>query len=89
MTTKQLFAAAADEADRILRREMPSIEKVLNRLDVYTLLEMQHALAQQFVVMLRHAAESRSQLHAFPLLHATLKRVEIPIPAKAITTQKV
>jgi hypothetical protein len=32
---------------------------------------------------------SRSQLHTFPLLHATLKRVEIPIPAKAITTQKV
>jgi hypothetical protein len=46
MTPQQLFKAACNEAMSKLRDE--PVTKVLNRLPIEELLEMQHALAQHF-----------------------------------------
>ena len=57
MTAQQLFRAACREAlDSKVLRGMP-VEKVLNRLDFSAEMEIQHALAQQFIVLIRNAAE--------------------------------
>jgi hypothetical protein len=56
-TAAQIFKAACSQAlsDKELR-SMP-VEKILNRTDIDVVLEMQRALAQQFILLMRHAAE--------------------------------
>jgi hypothetical protein len=56
-TAAQIFRSACTQAleDKELR-SMP-MEKILNRLDIDVVMEMQRALAQQFVLLMRHAAE--------------------------------
>jgi hypothetical protein len=56
-TAAQMFKAACDQALRDKELQDMSVEKVLNRLDIDVILEMQRALAQQFVLLMRHAAE--------------------------------
>jgi hypothetical protein len=56
-TAAQIFKAACSQAleDKELRNV--SVEKILNRLDIDVVLEMQRALAQQFILLMRHAPE--------------------------------
>jgi hypothetical protein len=54
-TAKQIFNAACNEALKDMR-DVP-VHKILNRLDIGEVLAMQRALAQQFVLLMRNAAE--------------------------------
>jgi hypothetical protein len=75
-TALQLFKAACDEATMKLRRELPSVEKVLNRLDFAQVQEMQHALAQQFVVLLRNAADGVDVSKPIPSMRERIQRID-------------
>jgi hypothetical protein len=56
-TAAQIFKAACDQARWGKELADVPVEKILNRLDDEVILEMQRALAQQFVLLMRHAAE--------------------------------
>src|SRR5436309_2268642 len=73
MTAKQQFNAACDEALKTLR-DMP-VDKVLNRLDIYELREMKRALAQQFTVLIRNAAEGVDVNRPRPKLRERLAKM--------------
>ena len=58
-TAEQIFSAACAQALEDLR-DLP-VEKTLNRLDIDVVMELQRALGQQFVLLLRHAASLQTK----------------------------
>lgn len=75
-TAPQLFHAACNEALRSSALRDAPVQKILNRLDIDVVLEMQHALAQHFIILLRNAAEGVDVLRRGPSIGERIERME-------------
>ena len=75
-TAPQLFHAACGEALRSSALHDVPVDKILNRLDIDVVLEMQHALAQHFIVLLRNAAEGVDVTRRVPSIGVRMERME-------------
>ena len=75
-TARQLFKSACDEAVASQELRGVSVEKILNRLDIEMVLMMRRALAQQFVLLMRDAAEGIDVNRPGPTFGERIRRME-------------
>lgn len=74
-TARQIFKATCDEAIRGKELRGVSVERVLNRLDIDAVLTMQHALAQQFILLMRDAAADVDVNRPAPTIGERMQRL--------------